>query len=104
VTGKKNNLANPNAANARIYWQKIACSLIKKKVNLFWYGLQESQWGTASPDFGIYGPGDLGTLQPRYSLACVSQYPVFVLCLENANAVEVNVCIRLYIYRHFGHT
>ncbi|KAI0534976.1 GPI-anchored cell wall beta-1,3-endoglucanase EglC [Xylaria digitata] len=72
VTGKTNNLAVPNAANARIYWQKIACSLIQKKINLFWYGLQESQWGTASPDFGIYGAGDLGTLSPRYSLACVS--------------------------------
>ncbi|KAI0414347.1 GPI-anchored cell wall beta-1,3-endoglucanase EglC [Xylaria grammica] len=72
VTGKKNNLAVANAANARVYWQKIACSLIQKKVNLFWYGLQESQWGTASPDFGIYGAGDLGTLSPRYSLTCVS--------------------------------
>ncbi|RWA11612.1 hypothetical protein EKO27_g3501 [Xylaria grammica] len=70
VTGKKNNLAVANAANARVYWQKIACSLIQKKVNLFWYGLQESQWGTASPDFGIYGAGDLGTLTPRYSLTC----------------------------------
>jgi glucan endo-1,3-beta-D-glucosidase len=70
VTGKTVNKAVPNAANARIYWQKIACSLIAKKVNLFWYGLQESQWGTASPDFGIYGAGDLGTLKPRYSLAC----------------------------------
>ena len=72
VTGKKNNLAVASAANARIYWQKIACSLIAKKVNLFWYDLQESQWGTASPDFGIYGAGDLGTLSPRYSLACAS--------------------------------
>lgn len=70
VTGKTVNKAVPSAANARIYWQKIACSLITKKVNLFWYGLQESQWGTASPDFGIYGAGDLGTLSPRYSLAC----------------------------------
>ncbi|TGJ81488.1 hypothetical protein E0Z10_g7277 [Xylaria hypoxylon] len=72
VTGKTNNLAVSSAANARIYWQKIACSLITKKVNLFWYGLQESQYGTASPDFGIYGAGDLGALTPRYSLACVS--------------------------------
>ncbi|KAI1735440.1 glycoside hydrolase family 17 protein [Xylaria scruposa] len=70
VTGKTNNLAVANAANARTYWQKIACSLIQKKVNLFWYDLQESQWGTADPDFGVYGAGDLGQLQPRYSLAC----------------------------------
>ncbi|KAK5632165.1 hypothetical protein RRF57_007879 [Xylaria bambusicola] len=71
VTGKKNNLAVASAANARIYWQKIACTLIQKKVNVFWYDLQESQWGTADPDFGIFGAGDLGTLSPRYSLVCV---------------------------------
>ncbi|KAI1820295.1 glycoside hydrolase family 17 protein [Xylaria intraflava] len=70
VTGKTNNLAVANAANARVYWQNIACSLIKKGVNLFWYDLQESQWGTADPDFGIYGAGDLGQLSPRYSLTC----------------------------------
>ncbi|KAI0971612.1 GPI-anchored cell wall beta-1,3-endoglucanase EglC, partial [Xylaria arbuscula] len=71
VTGKKNNLAVASAANARSYWQQIACNLISRKVNLFWYDLQESQYGTASPDFGIYGAGDLGQLSPRYSLACV---------------------------------
>jgi glucan endo-1,3-beta-D-glucosidase len=75
VTGKKNNLAVASAANARKYWQDIACQLIKDKVNVFWYDLQESQWGTASPDFGIYGAGDLNTLTPRYSLACVSALP-----------------------------
>lgn len=75
VTGKKNNLAVASAANARKYWQDIACTLIKDKVNVFWYDLQESQWGTASPDFGIYGAGDLNTLTPRYSLACVSALP-----------------------------
>ncbi|KAI1350288.1 GPI-anchored cell wall beta-1,3-endoglucanase EglC [Xylaria sp. FL0043] len=72
VSGKKNNLAVASAANARSYWQQIACSLISKKVNLFWYDLQEAQYGTPSPDFGVYGAGDLGQLQPRYSLACVS--------------------------------
>ncbi|KAI0148725.1 glycoside hydrolase superfamily [Xylariaceae sp. FL1272] len=70
VTGKQQNQAVASAANARIFWQKIACSLIKKKVNLFWYDLQEAQYGNPSPDFGIYGAGDLGTLKPRYSLAC----------------------------------
>ncbi|KAI2624073.1 glycoside hydrolase family 17 protein [Xylaria nigripes] len=72
VSGKTNNLAVANVANARSYWQQIACSLIQKGVNLFWYDLQESQWGIADPDFGIYGDGDLNTLQPRYSLTCVS--------------------------------
>lgn len=79
VTGKTVNQAVANAANARIFWRDVACTLINMKVNLFWYSLQESQWGTASPDFGIYGPGDLGQLQPRYSLACVRPSPVHVI-------------------------
>ncbi|KAI1438374.1 glycoside hydrolase family 17 protein [Xylaria sp. CBS 124048] len=70
VAGNKSNLAVASAANARSYWQQIACSLIQKGVNLFWYDLQESQFGTASPDFGIYGAGDLGVVQPRYQLTC----------------------------------
>lgn len=70
VTGPTQNQAVASAANARVYWQDIACSLVAKKVNLFWYDLQESQWGTANPDFGIFGAGDLGQLNPRYSLSC----------------------------------
>ncbi|KAI1332944.1 glycoside hydrolase family 17 protein [Xylariaceae sp. FL0255] len=71
VTGEKQNLAVPSAANAKIYWEDVACSLIKKGVNLFWYDLQESQDAIANPDFGIYGAGDLGQLTPRYSLGCI---------------------------------
>jgi glucan endo-1,3-beta-D-glucosidase len=70
VSGPKSGQAVASAANARIYWQDVACSLLAKKVNLFWYDLQEAQWGNPSPDFGIFGAGDLGTLKPRYSLAC----------------------------------
>ncbi|KAF2463994.1 GPI-anchored cell wall beta-1,3-endoglucanase EglC [Lindgomyces ingoldianus] len=70
VSGPKQNQAVANAANARIYWQDVACSLLAAKVNLFWYDLQEAQWGNPSPDFGIFGAGDLGTLSPRYSLGC----------------------------------
>jgi glucan endo-1,3-beta-D-glucosidase len=70
VTGATQNQAVANAANARIYWEDVYCSLRAKKVNTFWYMLQEAQYGNPSPDFGIYGAGDLGTLQPRYSLTC----------------------------------
>ncbi|KAF2488647.1 GPI-anchored cell wall beta-1,3-endoglucanase EglC [Lophium mytilinum] len=70
VSGPKQNQAVASAANARIYWQDVACSLLAKKVNLFWYDLQEAQYGNPSPDFGIFGAGDLGTLKPRYSLSC----------------------------------
>ncbi|KAI5866144.1 glycoside hydrolase family 17 protein [Durotheca rogersii] len=72
VVGKTVNQAVASAENARIYWQDIACSLVARGVNLWWYNLQESQWGQADPDFGIYPAGDLGVVQPSYSLTCVS--------------------------------
>ncbi|KAI0126141.1 GPI-anchored cell wall beta-1,3-endoglucanase EglC [Xylariales sp. AK1849] len=70
VSGDTQNLAVASADNARIYWQDIACTLINSGVNLWWYTLQESQYGTASPDFGLYPAGDLETLTPYYDLSC----------------------------------
>ncbi|KAI0846391.1 glycoside hydrolase family 17 protein [Daldinia vernicosa] len=70
VSGKTVNEAVASPENARIYWQDIACSLVASGVNLWWYDLQESQWGQASPDFGIYPAGDLGTVQASYDLSC----------------------------------
>jgi len=70
VIGPKSGQAVASAANARIYWEDVTCSLLNKNIDLFYYDLQEAQYGNPSPDFGIYGPGDLGTLKPRYSLTC----------------------------------
>ncbi|KAI1648967.1 glycoside hydrolase family 17 protein [Daldinia loculata] len=76
VSGKTVGQAVASPANARIYWQDIACSLIARGVNLWWYDLQESQWGQASPDFGIFPAGDLNTVKASYDLSCVS----LILC------------------------
>ncbi|KAK8075313.1 glycoside hydrolase family 17 protein [Apiospora hydei] len=70
VVGKQQGAAVANAENARRYWKDIACSLIESGVNLWWYDLQESQYGQAEPDFGIFPAGDLGSLQPSYELTC----------------------------------
>ncbi|KAI1100926.1 glycoside hydrolase family 17 protein [Jackrogersella minutella] len=77
VSGKTVGQAVPSAENARIYWQDIACSLISRGVNLWWYDLQESQWGQADPDFGIFPAGDLNTVSASYDLSCVSIKPPF---------------------------
>lgn len=61
-----------NAANARTYWTEISCALIASNVNLWYYNMQESQNGQASPDFGIFGAGDLNVLSERWDLSCVS--------------------------------
>lgn len=59
-------------ANARTYWEEVSCALVANNINLWYYDLQESQNGQASPDFGIFPAGDLGTVQPRWDLSCVS--------------------------------
>ncbi|ORY60234.1 GPI-anchored cell wall beta-1,3-endoglucanase EglC [Pseudomassariella vexata] len=76
VVGDTVNLAVANADNARIYWQDIACTLISSGINLWWYTLQESQWGQANPDFGIFPAGDLQQVSPYFDLSCVSQPPL----------------------------
>ncbi|ETS86887.1 hypothetical protein PFICI_00715 [Pestalotiopsis fici W106-1] len=70
TTGDDQNLAVASAENARKYWQTIACSLVDSNINIWWYNLQESQYGTATPDFGVYGAGDLSQLDPLYDLSC----------------------------------
>ncbi|KAH8650016.1 glycoside hydrolase superfamily [Xylariales sp. PMI_506] len=72
VSGDTENEAVASADNARTYWTEIACQLIADGVNVWWYTLQEDQDGTATPDFGIFGAGDLDTLSPRWDLSCVS--------------------------------
>ncbi|OTB01923.1 glycoside hydrolase family 17 protein [Hypoxylon sp. CI-4A] len=79
VSGDTIGAAVPSAENARIYWQDIACSLIARGVNLWWYDLQESQWGTATPDFGIFPAGDLNSVSASYDLSCVSCAPCMVI-------------------------
>ncbi|KKY30756.1 putative gpi-anchored cell wall beta-endoglucanase [Diaporthe ampelina] len=70
VSGDTVNGAVPNAQNAQTFWKQVACGLISRNINTFWYDLQESQWGQANPDFGIYGAGDLGALSPQFDLSC----------------------------------
>ncbi|KAK9419918.1 putative Glucan endo-1,3-beta-glucosidase eglC [Seiridium unicorne] len=70
VSGDDQNLAVASVENARTYWETIACSLISSGINIWWYTLQESQYGDATPDFGVYGAGDLSTLTPSYDLSC----------------------------------
>jgi glucan endo-1,3-beta-D-glucosidase len=73
VSGPTQNQAVASANNARIYWQDVSCSLMAKKVNFYYYMLQEAQYGNPSPDFGIKGPGDLMQVKPRFDLSCPSR-------------------------------
>ncbi|KAF2734058.1 GPI-anchored cell wall beta-1,3-endoglucanase EglC [Polyplosphaeria fusca] len=70
VSGPKQNQAVASADNARIYWQDVSCSLMKKGVNLWYYTLQDAQWGNPSPSFGIKPAGDLMQVKPAFNLQC----------------------------------
>lgn len=51
IEGPTKNLAVPSVANARKYWQAVACDAFNT-VNTFWFTLQD--W-SAVPSFGVIG-------------------------------------------------
>ena len=75
----------PSADNARIYWEDVTCKLVNDNVNLYYYILQDVQWGNPSPSFGIKPGGDLAQVSPLFDLSCpaknVSYSPTFILPL-----------------------
>lgn len=75
VTGEKAGQAEAGADNARIYWEDVTCQLVKDNVNLYYYILQDVQYGTPSPSFGIKPAGDLATVQPLFDLSCPAPKP-----------------------------
>ena len=81
VSGPKQGQAVASAANARIYWEDVSCSLMKGNINLFYYTLQDIQYTTPSPSFGIKPGGDLKAVNPLFSLSCpkVSYFFPFIL-------------------------
>lgn len=70
VSGKTLNQAVPSAANARIYWEDVTCQLIKDNVNLYYFTLQDVQYGNPNPSFGIKPAGDLMAVSPLFDLSC----------------------------------
>lgn len=70
VTGETVNAAVASSDNARIYWEDVSCQLIKDDVNLWYYTLQDVQYGNPSPSFGLKPAGDLLAVQPLFDLSC----------------------------------
>ncbi|CAN9355857.1 unnamed protein product [Alternaria alternata] len=70
VSGETLNQGVPSAANARIYWEDVTCQLIKDNVNLWYYILQDVQYGNPVPSFGIKPAGDLMAVKPLFDLSC----------------------------------
>ncbi|KAK5170347.1 uncharacterized protein LTR77_004934 [Saxophila tyrrhenica] len=53
VSGPNSGAAVPSVANAKKYWNQVACQAFKE-IPIFWYAYQD--FG-ASPSFGIFGKG-----------------------------------------------
>ncbi|KAJ4362636.1 hypothetical protein N0V95_001441 [Ascochyta clinopodiicola] len=70
VSGETVNQAVPSADNARIYWEDVTCKLVNDNVNLYYYTLQDVQYGNPSPSFGIKPAGDLAQVSPLFDLSC----------------------------------
>ena len=70
VTGQTLNQGVPSANNAKIYWDDVTCQLVKDNVNLFYYILQDVQYGNPVPSFGIKPAGDLMQVSPLFDLSC----------------------------------
>jgi len=70
VTGQTLNKGVASASNAKIYWDDVTCQLIKDNVNLYYYILQDVQYGNPVPSFGIKPTGDLMQVSPLFDLSC----------------------------------
>jgi glucan endo-1,3-beta-D-glucosidase len=70
VSGETLNQGVPSADNARIYWEDVTCQLVKDNVNLYYYILQDVQYGNPVPSFGIKPAGDLMQVSPLFDLSC----------------------------------
>lgn len=62
TSGKTENQAVPNVANAGRYWKEVACSSFSS-MHTFWYSIQDYN---ASPSFGVAD----GSGKPYYNLKC----------------------------------
>lgn len=65
VSGPTSNLAVPSPANAKTYWDDVACKYMGQ-VNLYWYTLFD---GSSSPSFGLVGGATLSST-PLFDLTC----------------------------------
>jgi glucan endo-1,3-beta-D-glucosidase len=92
----------PNTDNARIYWEDVVCQLVKDNVNLYYYTLQDVQYGNPVPSFGLKPAGDLQAVSPLFDLSCPASSvsflfplllsftlsPLFLLLLYNLSIAE----------------
>jgi glucan endo-1,3-beta-D-glucosidase len=96
VSGETLNQGVPSTDNARIYWEDVTCQLINDNVNLYYYTLQDVQYGNPVPSFGLMPAGDLQTVSPLFDLSCPASSVSFIFPLLLSSALSPLLLLFLY--------
>ncbi|RFU33047.1 hypothetical protein B7463_g3275, partial [Scytalidium lignicola] len=75
VSGKAENLAIANVANAKTFYDQIGCASAFGKVNTWWYVLQDAAPTVPNPSFGVLGstPNDNSlSTTPLFDMSCAN--------------------------------
>jgi hypothetical protein len=96
VSGETLNQATPSSDNARIYWEDVTCQLVADNVNLYYYTLQDVQYGNPVPSFGIKPAGDLMAVSPLFDLSCPASSVSLLLPLVISSTLSPLLFLLLY--------
>lgn len=96
VSGATLNQGVPSADNARIYWEDVTCQLVADNVNLYYYTLQDVQYGNPVPSFGIKPAGDLMAVSPLFDLSCPASSVSYIFPLVLSSVLSPLLFLLLY--------
>jgi hypothetical protein len=96
VSGETLNQGVPNTDNARIYWEDVVCQLVTDNVNLYYYTLQDVQYGNPVPSFGLKPAGDLQAVNPLFDLSCPATSVSYLLPLLLSSTLSPLFLLFLY--------
>jgi hypothetical protein len=74
----------------------VTCQLVADNVNLWYYTLQDVQYGNPVPSFGIKPAGDLMAVQPLFDLSCPASSVSLFLPLLISSTLSPVLFLLLY--------
>jgi glucan endo-1,3-beta-D-glucosidase len=74
----------------------VTCQLVADNVNLYYYTLQDVQYGNPVPSFGIKPAGDLMAVSPLFDLSCPASSVSYLLPLVISSTLSRLFFLLLY--------
>jgi hypothetical protein len=74
----------------------VTCQLVADNVNLYYYTLQDVQYGNPVPSFGIKPAGDLMAVSPLFDLSCPASSVSYLLPLVISSTLSPLLFLLLY--------